>query len=89
MSSIVSGFEFIMHGGFMMYPLLLSALVALTVIFERMYFLNTVYRTPKASPKIIFKKPKSSAAKKSLPSLPSSPPVFRISPTPLKRWNWR
>jgi biopolymer transport protein ExbB len=47
MSSIVSGFEFIMHGGFMMYPLLLSALVALTVIFERMYFLNTVYRTPK------------------------------------------
>jgi biopolymer transport protein ExbB len=47
MSSIVSGFEFILHGGFMMYPLLLSALIALTVIFERMYFLNTVYRTPK------------------------------------------
>jgi biopolymer transport protein ExbB len=47
MSSIVSGFQFILHGGFMMYPLLLSALVALTVIFERMYFLNTVYRTPK------------------------------------------
>jgi biopolymer transport protein ExbB len=47
MNSIVSGFQFILHGGFMMYPLLLSALVALTVIFERMYFLNTVYRTPK------------------------------------------
>jgi biopolymer transport protein ExbB len=45
MNSILSGFQFIMHGGFMMYPLLLSALVALTVIFERFYVLNTTYKT--------------------------------------------
>jgi biopolymer transport protein ExbB len=55
MSSIVSGFQFILHGGFMMYPLLLSALIALTVIFERMYFLNTVYRTPKDTLSAILK----------------------------------
>jgi biopolymer transport protein ExbB len=45
MHSIVSGFEFILRGGFMMFPLLLSALVALTVIIERLYVLLKVYRT--------------------------------------------
>ena len=40
MHELFAGFEFIMRGGFMMYPLLLSALVALTVIFERFYIFN-------------------------------------------------
>lgn len=45
MHSIVSGIEFIFRGGFMMYPLLISALVALTVIFERLHMFYRVYRT--------------------------------------------
>jgi biopolymer transport protein ExbB len=48
MHSLISGFEFILRGGFMMYPLLLSALVALTVIFERFYVMNGAFRTPVA-----------------------------------------
>lgn len=48
MHSLISGFEFIMRGGFMMYPLLLSALVALTVIFERFYVMNNAFKTPPA-----------------------------------------
>jgi len=36
-------FEIIWHGGFMMIPLLISALVALTVIFERLYLFKKVY----------------------------------------------
>lgn len=46
MHSIVSGVEFIFRGGLMMYPMLLSALVALTVIIERIYTFKKVYRTP-------------------------------------------
>jgi biopolymer transport protein ExbB len=45
MHSILSGVEFIFRGGFMMYPLLISALIALTVIFERLYILKKVYNT--------------------------------------------
>jgi biopolymer transport protein ExbB len=46
MHDLASGFEFIMRGGFMMYPLLLSALVALAVIIERFYIFNRRYKTP-------------------------------------------
>jgi biopolymer transport protein ExbB len=46
MHGFVSGFEFILRGGFMMYPLLLSALIALTVIIERFYVFNKRYTTP-------------------------------------------
>lgn len=45
MHDLIAGFEFIMRGGFMMYPLLLSALVALTVIFERLFVFQKRYRT--------------------------------------------
>jgi biopolymer transport protein ExbB len=45
MHDLVAGFEFIMRGGFMMYPLLLSALIALTVIFERLFVFQKRYRT--------------------------------------------
>lgn len=45
MHGFVAGFEFIMRGGFMMVPLLLSALLALTVIFERMYVFKNEYRS--------------------------------------------
>ena len=45
MHGLVAGFEFIMRGGFMMYPLLLAALVALTVIIERMYIFQRQYRS--------------------------------------------
>jgi biopolymer transport protein ExbB len=47
MHGIVSGFEFILRGGFMMYPLLLSALVALTVIIERVYAFTNRYASPR------------------------------------------
>src|SRR6266446_4228294 len=46
MHGFFAGLEFIMRGGFMMYPLLASALVALTVIFERYYLLNRRYSMP-------------------------------------------
>lgn len=45
MHSIYSGVEFILRGGFMMVPLLISALIALTVIFERLYVLGRLYQT--------------------------------------------
>lgn len=48
MHGFLSGVEFIFRGGFMMYPLLLSALVALTVIIERMYLFRYRFQTPKA-----------------------------------------
>jgi biopolymer transport protein ExbB len=46
MHGLVSGFEFIFRGGFMMYPLLISALIALTVIFERFYTFRNRFFTP-------------------------------------------
>jgi biopolymer transport protein ExbB len=46
MHGLVAGFEFILRGGFMMYPLLISALIALTVIFERLYLLQSKYACP-------------------------------------------
>ena len=45
MHSLISGLEFIMRGGFMMYPLLLSALIAIAVIIERIYVFQKVYST--------------------------------------------
>lgn len=46
MHGLVSGVELLAKGGFVMYPLLLAALVALTVIFERFYVFHTKYQTP-------------------------------------------
>ncbi len=46
MHSLVSGFEFILRGGFMMYPLLLSALIAIAVIFERIMIFQKRFQTP-------------------------------------------
>src|SRR5687768_12390342 len=45
MHSISSGVEFIFRGGFMMYPLLISALVALAVILERIWVFHRIYYT--------------------------------------------
>ncbi|MEO7163939.1 MAG: MotA/TolQ/ExbB proton channel family protein [Bdellovibrionia bacterium] len=45
MHSIVSGIEFIFRGGFMMYPLLISALIALTVILERILVFHRYYKS--------------------------------------------
>jgi biopolymer transport protein ExbB len=45
MHNLIAGFEFIMRGGFMMYPLLLSGVVALTVIFERLFVFQKRYQT--------------------------------------------
>jgi biopolymer transport protein ExbB len=47
MHDLFSGFEFMLRGGFMMIPLLLSALFALTVIFERLHAFKKRYSTPK------------------------------------------
>ena len=46
MHAIQNALEFTMRGGFMMYPLLLSALVALAVILERSYIFHRRYVTP-------------------------------------------
>jgi biopolymer transport protein ExbB len=55
MHSLLSGLEFIMRGGFMMYPLLLSAVVALAVIIERIYVFQKVYATSHGFADSIFK----------------------------------
>jgi biopolymer transport protein ExbB len=47
MSGFLEGFKFIFRGGFMMIPLLLSSLVALTVIIERWKAYSKRYITPK------------------------------------------
>jgi biopolymer transport protein ExbB len=49
MHSLISGFEFILRGGFMMYPLLASGLIALTVIFERLHSFARVYQSSAAT----------------------------------------
>lgn len=46
MHNLVSGFEYILRGGFMMYPLLASALIALTIILERLFSFARPYRCP-------------------------------------------
>lgn len=43
--NIVAGFEFMCRGGLMMIPLLASALIALTLIIERLYMFTKVYKT--------------------------------------------
>ncbi len=43
MNSIQSFFSVVSHGGFMMVPLLLSAFIALTIIFERLYLLKKAF----------------------------------------------
>ena len=45
MHKLLGGFEFILRGGFMMYPLLAAALVALTAILERFYIFRSRYST--------------------------------------------
>jgi biopolymer transport protein ExbB len=56
MHGLVSGFEFIFRGGFMMYPLLLSALIALTVIIERVYSFRNRFVTSRDLVKEIIQK---------------------------------
>ena len=45
MHEATAGFEFILRGGFMMVPLLISALIALTVIIERLFMFRKRYVT--------------------------------------------
>jgi biopolymer transport protein ExbB len=44
MHELLGGIEFIDRGGFMMYPLLVSALAALVVIIERLYIFSKRYK---------------------------------------------
>jgi biopolymer transport protein ExbB len=46
MNGIFEGFKLILHGGFMMIPLLASSLIALTVVIERWKALRRRYVTP-------------------------------------------
>jgi biopolymer transport protein ExbB len=46
MHNLTGGVEFIFRGGFMMYPLLLSGVFALTVILERFFIFRRRYQTP-------------------------------------------
>lgn len=63
MESMWKGFEFITHGGFMMVPLLLSVLIALSVIFERLYTLQISFATPRNTLLRIFEEVKSQKLK--------------------------
>ncbi len=45
MHSLISGFEFILRGGFMMYPLLISALISISVIIERVLIFKRRFQT--------------------------------------------
>jgi biopolymer transport protein ExbB len=58
METMGRGFEFITHGGFMMYPLLVSVLIALSVILERLYTLHKTYATPQSAVLKIFEEVK-------------------------------
>ncbi len=58
MHSLVSGVEFIFRGGFMMYPLLISGLIAFAVIFERVYSFRKRYLTPQNLVRDVLKKVK-------------------------------
>jgi len=49
MHELWAGFEFIGRGGFMMYPLLVAALIALTVIIERYVTLQKRFKMPAQS----------------------------------------
>ena len=49
MHEFFAGFEFIERGGFMMYPLLISDLIALTVIVERLYTFKNRFVMPPGS----------------------------------------
>ncbi len=64
MQTIISGFEFILRGGVMMYPLLLSALIAMAVILERIYTLRRIYVTSPAWVSKMFKYLKGGEIKK-------------------------
>jgi len=46
MHETTGGLELITRGGFMMYPLLVSALIALTAILERLYAFHFRYKVP-------------------------------------------
>lgn len=46
MHNLSGGIEFISRGGIMMIPLLISGLVALTIIIERIYVFKRMYATP-------------------------------------------
>lgn len=63
MDGLLKGLEFITHGGFMMYPLLLSILIALSVIFERLYTMKFVFATPRGTVLRIFEEVKSNKLK--------------------------
>ena len=45
MHSLYSGFEFILRGGFMMYPLLISAFISISVIIERILIFQKRFQT--------------------------------------------
>lgn len=46
MHDAAGGLELILKGGFMMYPLLISAVIALTVILERLYTFHLKFKAP-------------------------------------------
>jgi len=46
MQFLTSIFQLISRGGFIMYPMLLGALIALTIIIERLYAFHRTYATP-------------------------------------------
>jgi len=58
MSGVLQGFVFVTHGGFMMIPLLLSLLAALSVIFERLYLFHARYLTSRETVLKIFEEVK-------------------------------
>lgn len=63
MGDVLKGFTFITHGGFMMVPLLLSLLLALAVIFERLFLFQARYTTSRETVLRIFEEVKGKSLK--------------------------
>jgi len=55
----LGGFEFISRGGFMMWPLLIAALISFSVILERLYSFHRRFMTPRSEVDQVFQLVKS------------------------------
>ncbi len=83
----VSGLELITRGGFMMYPLLISALLALTVIFERYYVLLVRLTTPSESVTKTLEQARSGDVGSALKTCEGNSPLLSVLSAGLKHFD--
>lgn len=78
MSSGVNPLEWISHGGFMMYPLLLSGFISLAVIIERVWLLQKKLKTPKTEVRKILEHVRAGQIQKMDRTITSPSPVLNV-----------